>query len=546
LLAGGSKRTAFWSAAPIVWNGPDQAAAKLRVLLNSNADFRSRIRMLSDNLRLHEALAKLDAKDVRVQAALAATRANWHASRQEWPEAALAFDRLVAADPAEPEAWLRTPGLLRLAMALFQQDRPAEAARQLQGGANRRAQDGLPAIVRLTGMGFQFVVEDSTVRVVAVWAGSPASRSNLLPGDLIVKLNGVEMTQETTPKFDISIRGDAGTKVRLTVRHPGSTQTENIDLVREAYRADNATGELLFPLLAALKKRLAKDPRDAGLLELRAELAGQQSDYVGQIADYTAAIEILAEQPAERGSARLRRLHQRRRDAYMNLATLSEADAKDSIRYIEVAALQAWFGHDKELAATRQRILATAKGASDVLTAERAALACSVLPSTDKSELEAALALARTAVKVGKGGEWNLLALGMAAYRSGNDALADEALLAAEKAGPNNPRVTGTSAFYRAMSLFRQGKKDEARKLAITAAAKIKPLPREESNPLAGGADLDDLILWLAYKETNAIVQFEAAPPPKERQQEHACTGMRHLLRKVARVQSPWRAGSLK
>ncbi len=44
--------------------------------------------MLSENLRLHEALAKLDAKDVRVSAALAALEANWHASRQAWPEAA--------------------------------------------------------------------------------------------------------------------------------------------------------------------------------------------------------------------------------------------------------------------------------------------------------------------------------------------------------------------------------------------------------------------------------------------------------------------------
>ena len=79
--------TAFWSTAPIVWNDPDRAAEKLRLLLQSNADFRSRIRMLSENLRLHEALAKLDANDGRVQAALAATQANWHASRQAWPEA---------------------------------------------------------------------------------------------------------------------------------------------------------------------------------------------------------------------------------------------------------------------------------------------------------------------------------------------------------------------------------------------------------------------------------------------------------------------------
>ena len=69
-----------------------------------------------------------------------------------------------------------------------------------------------------------------------------------------------------------------------------------------------------------------------------------------------------------------------------------------------------------------------------------------------------------------------MLALGMAEYRSGNDAAADEALLAAVKAGPTNLDVTGVSPFYRAMSLFRQGKRDEVRKLAIAAAAKMKPL----------------------------------------------------------------------
>ena len=148
LLAGGTGNGGVWSTAPIFWNDPDRAAEKLRLLLKLNADFKSRIRMFSENLRLHKALAKLDAKDVRVQAALAATHANWHASRQAWPEAALAFDRLLAADPTQPEAWLRTPGLLRLATALLHQDRPAVAASLLQGGAERRRQDGLPAILR--------------------------------------------------------------------------------------------------------------------------------------------------------------------------------------------------------------------------------------------------------------------------------------------------------------------------------------------------------------------------------------------------------------
>ena len=184
LLAGWRRGAAFWSTMPIVWNDPDRAAEKLRLLLHSNADFPSRIRMLSENLRLHEALAKLDAKDVRVQAALAATQANWHASRKAWPEAVAAFDRLVAADPKGPEAWLRTPGLLRLATALLHQNRPSVAATLLQGGAKRRTADGIAVI----------------------------------------------------------------------------------ELTREGFVSDPATGDLLYPLRALVNERLAKAPRDAGLL----------------------------------------------------------------------------------------------------------------------------------------------------------------------------------------------------------------------------------------------------------------------------------------
>ena len=43
----------------------------------------------------------------------------------------------------------------------------------------------------------------------------------------------------------------------------------------------------------------------------------------------------------------------------------------------------------------------------------------------------------------------------------------------------------------------------------------MKPLPKDEKNPLAGDAYYDDLILWLANKEAKALIKFDAAPPPK-------------------------------
>jgi hypothetical protein len=47
----------------------------------------------------------------------------------------------------------------------------------------------------------------------------------------------------------------------------------------------------------------------------------------------------------------------------------------------------------------------------------------------------------------------------------------------------------------------------------------MKPLPKDENNPLAGGVYAgdyqDDLILWLAYKEAKALIRFDAGTPQK-------------------------------
>jgi eukaryotic-like serine/threonine-protein kinase len=205
----------------------------------------------------------------------------------------------------------------------------------------------------------------------------------------------------------------------------------------------------------------------------------------------------------------------RTQDALVHLVALSAARPDDTFLFLKVTTLQAWFGQDKELAATCRRGLELATNTTVPETADRAAKVCCVLPTTEKEQLDAALALARKAVQLGKGSQnqpWFQMALGMAEYRSGQFAEADAALIAAAKGAENNPHVAGTSALYRAMSLFRQGKEDEARKLATAAAAKMKPLPKDEKNPLADNANPDDLILWLAYKEAKALIQFEPAP----------------------------------
>ncbi len=185
-----------------------------------------------------------------------------------------------------------------------------------------------------------------------------------------------------------------------------------------------------------------------------------------------------------------------------------------SYGYMRIAALQAWFGQDKELSSTCEKLLSLAKDTEGPPVAEWAAKCCS-LRQADPKRCETALVLARRVVEHGKGSQWLVyyeMALGMAEYRSGHFAEADAALTAAMNDPGKNNAVSSTSAFYRAMGQFRQGKTDLARKLATEAAAKMKPLPVDEQKPLKGGADENDLIMWLAYKEAKAMIPFDATP----------------------------------
>jgi hypothetical protein len=102
----------------------------------------------------------------------------------------------------------------------------------------------------------------------------------------------------------------------------------------------------------------------------------------------------------------------------------------------------------------------------------------------------------------------------MAEYRLGDHAAAIESLkLAAEKSGGVWRTVPETSDFYRAMAIFRQGKKDEARTLAMQAAARMNPIPKDER--LSGVVyEAEQLLMWLTYKEAKKLIGFDAAPNP--------------------------------
>jgi tetratricopeptide (TPR) repeat protein len=186
-----------------------------------------------------------------------------------------------------------------------------------------------------------------------------------------------------------------------------------------------------------------------------------------------------------------------------------------AIMYLEVAARQAWFSQERDFADTCRRALEFAAGTKDPLIADRIAKTCSLMSLAEQAQRDAALVLARSAVQLGEKHPllpYFQMAQGMAEYRCGHFVDADAVLAAATTKGKGDAYTQMTGALYRAMSLFRQGKREEARQLATAAAATMKPLPKDEPNLLAEKAKHDDLILWLAYKEAKKLIGFDAPP----------------------------------
>ncbi len=84
------------------------------------------------------------------------------------------------------------------------------------------------------GIGVQFNLRDDTVSVVSVISGGPSSALGVLPGDKIIKVNGYDFTGEWMTNQTVldSLRGELGTKVKITVLRNGGT-TIDFDIVRD-------------------------------------------------------------------------------------------------------------------------------------------------------------------------------------------------------------------------------------------------------------------------------------------------------------------------
>ena len=183
----------------------------------------------------------------------------------------------------------------------------------------------------------------------------------------------------------------------------------------------------------------------------------------------------------------------------------------DSDAWLTLAVWQAWFGKESDFEATCRSFVKQAQTKDQPTPMMRAAKAACLLPSIDSTLLAEALDLAKRGVELKKGSTWlpwYQLSLGLAEYRSGQYANAEQTLADSGQAKGRHQDILETPLFFRALSLFRLGRLEEARKLFSEAGKQMPPFPQDENKPLLDGslASHDVMICWLSCREARSVL----------------------------------------
>ncbi len=91
------------------------------------------------------------------------------------------------------------------------------------------------------GVGIEMALRDGYVKVLRTLPDNPAIKAGVKAGDIIYKVNDEEVYDKGSEYISTKLRGEAGTKVKLTVIRDG--EEKSFDLVREAINNVSAYAE---------------------------------------------------------------------------------------------------------------------------------------------------------------------------------------------------------------------------------------------------------------------------------------------------------------
>jgi carboxyl-terminal processing protease len=119
------------------------------------------------------------------------------------------------------------------------------------------------------GVGIEIDTQSGFLTVVSPLEGTPADRAGIRAGDRIVAIDGRSAEGMVIDDAVRLMRGDAGSRVKLTIRRPGQDEPIEVELVRAVIRVESVEARLLEPGYGYLR---IKQFQDGTTTRMRREL----------------------------------------------------------------------------------------------------------------------------------------------------------------------------------------------------------------------------------------------------------------------------------
>jgi carboxyl-terminal processing protease len=100
---------------------------------------------------------------------------------------------------------------------------------------------------KFVGIGIEMSMEDGLVKVVSPIEGSPAFRAGLKPGDLITRIDDTAVKGLSVDQAVKRMRGEANTKVLLTIVRKSENRSFPVTIVREEIRVQSVRAKMVEP-----------------------------------------------------------------------------------------------------------------------------------------------------------------------------------------------------------------------------------------------------------------------------------------------------------
>ena len=135
------------------------------------------------------------------------------------------------------------------------------------------------------GLGIEVLQVDGTLRIIAPIDDTPASRAGIKPGDTIVKIDGKVVDPENIDDMFKALRGDAGSKITLTILHEKSDKPIDMPLVREKISVTSVKTREIEPGYAYIRLSQFQDDTAPDLEKKLGELIRKNGPQKGAILD---------------------------------------------------------------------------------------------------------------------------------------------------------------------------------------------------------------------------------------------------------------------